>query len=1386
MPTIATWGDLLGQRNGDLDTYGDPLADVRVGEALSKRSVVWDGPGVKVDWEAAKPPLVSPAYFRDPFGRDIPQAGGWGQLAPLQPSWSHPLWPETFGVNSKAVTTTIVDALDRTASAWWGDIPNSPLSWLQGANTGGPLNSTFDTGTQFWTAGNGAAKALAVDIVHTGHFSVKITPDGVTANPKLESDEFQVVAGVTYSLEGWGALATGSTSASRILEVEWRNGSHVLISVNNITRTLATPGTWVPFDTTDFVAPVGALFGVVRCYGSGVVNSAWHMDEVLLYPRKNDFTASGGVSRIACSSNNEFDSMTLPINMANADIYIDTGLTSIVTPSGGALRTWFDFRHKDPWNTYRLQLKYNTDGTTDFTLQYLSGSAGPDNPLTLPIKSGFSTSADLTIHIQFLGSIIRVKWYPWDTPEPNAWNLQITDKTISGNGNFRIACKADPSNTNTNPSFSFRKFTATETLPAGAYCNNHAPQFIVPALLGIKPVSDFDIKAKVCSDALAIGSTLSPYALARVVDFNNYVRARIDFNTDQVLGWGIEAFTGGSGGTLSSGLVRDNSDEGIHEPLVFYWIRFRGEGQNLMVKIWRDGNPEPLTWNGTAVTTQLTPGVVGFHSRILNLNASLPVRFTVPSFVVNGVDVMDVGSLSVTQSLDDGLPSDVTNTQSLALTQLDADLLAPVTWPKSPAAYWSQFRTDAPLAVYPRDVAPMTVDTNIVAKDGLRPTRIFTGQMADMPADGTAVKVQATSSTLRKLQKLVQPPPIWGEERGLTGTWPVSWSLAQCGVYASPPPRAGCIYWAPMHGSLYPFINADEPNDEFHQSVRRRSLVTATSQLRPTFVPGPFVSGAYAHVDSQQWIRTDNNFIAFRYGTDVLSQRGNTCRLEFWIRTDKDLDLSNPPGTPFFGTWLTWLDLQGPSGMRITMGVDTLFRPFIDVNDGFNHQIFPGNQKLPQDGAWHFVGLAYTFSSSKIWMKVDDFPTYSLVPTQAFFSNNLPAKDDWTTGSGPQFSSYAPVAEVQVTGGVGSRPDGLSAGDTRWINDRNYWEPVDAGATIRPSVNVNPGALVEMQPRRAIELISEWAQGELAQTGFDAADRFLYLPMPYWVEPAQQAQVETITTEDNLAELNVRNDVTRVRNSVAVQYNLTRVDNNAYDQLVGSQYTAALPQGTTTLTFSLEKPAVYVSQTVQLLQPADFTALPPIACWVSLNDAPDGSGGSYATSSDVEAKVIFYNAGTVVFQFRTLTGKQWYFANNGNVPTIAAQGIPVSVSQTTEQARDPISINARGELGMVATLPAVQDPAWARYMAAELTARLSTPRWRAEGVRVFGDPRRRPGQLVRLTDRDGSALDGLGRIQSVFHNIDGPRYEQTLTIVQAGLVAVWDQSRWNDGSVWGL
>lgn len=896
-------------------------------------------------------------------------------------------------------------------------------------------------------------------------------------------------------------------------------------------------------------------------------------------------------------------------------------------------------------------------------------------------------------------------------------------------------------------------------------------------------VSDFDVKFRVSTNQLATGQAQRASVIGRVQDNATFYQLRCDFNKDQVIGYGMMRYIGGTAVVFSSGLVPGI----LHAVGRKFWVRGQGIGNTFRIKIWQDGTDEPAAWTATAADGGLTaPGQVGFRASVATGNTNTaPLVYTVDSFTNGAWDDLtrQAGTISAHQALDDGLPSDITYTSGSDSTS-SASVSVGDRAGLSAAQYWSQDTAVSPIAGYDRDVPALTVAAGPVTAGGIERVTVFTGQMSDAPVQGFTAAIDAVSKSRLALTSLVEPPPIWGDLKGLTGTWPVSWALAMCSLYTSPPPRPGCLWWSPMHGSLQPFMPTSQPNSELDTSSSINIGDSFHTQPRPTFVPGPYLEAAFAQCTTGRVISNQQSQLQFNYGTSLFSKAGSAGRLEFWVRTDA-VNVSSPPGGGGSVPYLVGFEFLEfvTVTTKITAGLGKDFKPFITVNDGSNTRTFTAGTAVPQDGGWHFIGVAWDMANNKLWLKSDSNAAQTNNPSPAMTIANLPSTDTVASfgSTYPQMTYFLPAAEVQITSGAQANPDNYI-----WINDPSYFT---LGAVARPSI-LDLVALAETQPVEAAELIANYAQAELAMTRTDEQDRFCYLPMTYWAETTQQTVTETVSTAANVGtDWNITRDLTKIRNQVTVNYTAAQISNTlagAPADIAISFTVYTLRPGITTLTIPFVYPTVaLLGTTFHLVTATDVAngAASSGPNFICANTAADGSG-TFATASQVTANITAWNAGQATVTVVNSTTTTYYTANTGVVPYVDIRGTYLLVADASVTAQDSVNIAKRGTRGMSVSLPTIQDADTATFIANELLTRAKSAR-RQLAITVRGDPRRQPGDLVKFTDPNNTNTTGVWRVLTVDHNIDGATYTQALAAVEGSLIATWDQSEWDDGSIWG-
>lgn len=730
---------------------------------------------------------------------------------------------------------------------------------------------------------------------------------------------------------------------------------------------------------------------------------------------------------------------------------------------------------------------------------------------------------------------------------------------------------------------------------------------------------------------------------------------------------------------------------------------------------------------------------------------------------------------TIEHHLDDGLPDAVSQVTGLGSPTLTTPLAYGRNGQRA-STYFSPYNGGSPVSGFDRDVAPVKLEWGAVTSAGQEYVRLFTGQMGNIPVKGQGAELRAGSATREKLRTLVWPSGIEGAVAGLNATWPISYALAQSGVYASPPPRAGCRLWMPMHGSLMPMLPAQRPvaqNTFFGMGQRLPSNPLSSTIGRPTFVPGPFVLAAFGQAVAGIRNNAFASSIDLAPGTDLISKAGNKGRVEFWVRGDA-ANVNATPGGSGNITNLVDVYLPNDNGSHIRCGINKSRQGVITVSDGVSAFTVATPDTLPSDGAWYLFGCAWDFAAGTQSLKRMLSSTVDVyLPT--VLVSNLPVADDFTTS----IEAFLPIAEFHLTSGT----DAVIA-NSPWINDPSYFT---SNVILRPSILELEG-LTETVPREAWELIGSFAQAELAMMRTDELDRFCYLPMPYWTEAGPQTVADALSTATNTSDLDINADPSLIRNAVSVSYTDTQVVTDTLYEVFDGLPTIG-PRTTTVITVVWAKPATGVNS--YALFGLDDTQLTtgsdPGATYFTANTDPDALG-TYAlgsAGSDITVQLSSWTPRGGTITVTNPTGSTWYFVNATNgAAVLSLGGQAVHTATAAAVARDATSIAKRGERGLTVSLDAIQRVSDAQAIANELAARLAIPRPIVGNVDLFPDPRRQPGDLVTLADAVNTGASGLWRIQSLAHNRSGNDYTQTATIRQALPVGHWDVDGW-DNMTWG-
>lgn len=732
----------------------------------------------------------------------------------------------------------------------------------------------------------------------------------------------------------------------------------------------------------------------------------------------------------------------------------------------------------------------------------------------------------------------------------------------------------------------------------------------------------------------------------------------------------------------------------------------------------------------------------------------------------------------------------------------------------TPTKFWSPFNKDSPVYGFDRDTAPVQLDFNVSTATGITPTTLFNGVMNDVTMKaGADVELTAVSETRIKLNRSLTLPMVFGRREGCTVDWLATWLLARGDRFIGPAPGPFSRYWAPLYGS----VHAAQDSALGYNYALYYDTTTVTNPYGvqyPQEVDGPFHSAMFACVQDKYiqeivldavdlysvtthpspWVA--ETYPPDRIGQDQFSLTEASGRISFWVRGDAH---ASSPSIGFGGDiWSYRLTLQDKTGVN-------LGRVWASIDNSRNLNVQMGTQStsfstiafglsLPTDGNWHFYSIAWSWFDGTAKVMRD-----GTTSTSSYWATN---GNNGTTGwyntdadvyaAGGKISntvrSRMPMSDVCIESGYEVYTD----------NFAGVWptSPYPSfTATARPT-NQSIQAVGGTTPVNAWDTIASLAQSVMAMYRCDETDNFEFLPPTYFGESAQLVSSAVVDTDVNAQDLDVHTDSSKSRNVVTVIFSDTKVD-TGYSACMTLTQSTEIPRGVSTLTFTLDETIAEIHGasapydpwwTLTNLTSAQVTAgtSPNNAHWMSVNSKTDGSGTVVSVTS-VTAKIVSYTSSTVTLRFTNKLPASAWLVNNyqgdNTLPFMKILGYVVRTADGYIIERDSGSIGTRRERSLETEVEWVQDRVVAQRVASEMVTMLARPRSQVQ-VLVQGDPRRTPGQLVTLSDAQGTQADGTWRVMSIDHNGDGPEYTQTLELVYVPPVGKWDTLPGWDESIW--
>lgn len=729
-------------------------------------------------------------------------------------------------------------------------------------------------------------------------------------------------------------------------------------------------------------------------------------------------------------------------------------------------------------------------------------------------------------------------------------------------------------------------------------------------------------------------------------------------------------------------------------------------------------------------------------------------------------------------------------------------------------AFFSPFNQFSPVYGWARDTADAQLTFNVITPVGPVGTTLHKGQMASISVKGRQAEGTFISKTRLDLDKSLTLPVVFGNRENCSVDWLATWAMARGGQWVGPGPGPMCRFWAPLYGSTHAHY---ESRYAYSGATYYDSTGGPFGLKPPSVIEGPFLTAMYAQqtatrteeiflnplrldlTNPSEMPATNSSYDPPFLMYDQFSKASSQGNITFWMRGDP---VASAPAYLSSGDDMIFrynLYCQNAAGTFLGWVIVTIRSSDRLINVYLGGDLTPGWQvtyasmgAMPTDGSWNFIGVAWDFAAGAVRVRKNGLETTNTTYASSGGTNvitQLPNTDAANITAGGKFTnvvrSHLPISDLQIEAGSPSYGNGWG---------RFYPSPEGMNATMRPTYQPIL-AVAESTPVKGWDLLSDLAKATMSAFRCNEVDNFEFLPLGYFGESEQMTPTVVADTEVNAGELDVVTDPSKVRNSVTIKFDETRVATQ-FSPILTLSSAIELVRGYTTITFALDEIAVeihkqnfpfsadWILTNLTAAQITTPTTIPTDKHYFSVNTSQDGSGSVLAAGS-ITGQILSANASSITILFTNRTSKSGWIANNGDqVPFLRILGYPVTVVDGYTTQRDEGSITARRERSLDVEIPWVQDRGSATELAQLMVTQLARPRPEVS-VTVMGDPRRAPGQLVTLNDAQGTQAEGNWRILKVVHNGNGPEYTQDLQLTYVPPTAVWDGLDGWDNAGWG-
>jgi hypothetical protein len=393
-------------------------------------------------------------------GTPAPVAGGDPPCEGLRPEGRAvqvgavaPARPSTFQ------TVIAQDTFTRVVADGWGSMESPALAWqrtagrAERANVTGSVgrmviadwrnaNPMFNANAASWTPFGGTIGWQQAQVFE-GSGAALLTPDGVTATTRMESD---YATGVSPG-DSWRAAARVRCPVARtvMISINWFDAANVYLSTATASAVTLVANTWTRISTAA-AAPANAARASVNVQMTGTppVTHLLYVDEAYISPQ------TGEIRMVTAN----------PVGSADVAVRVKARITA--APAGTNQKVGLFFRRVDGSNYYRGNLTFATDGTLKVNLERIVNATVTMSTTEVPVKvygaNGYepvnwTVGTWYWLQVRAVGDVLQVgAWL--DGHRPYQTLGTVTDTAFPAAGRVGVAAGPPDANT-TNSALAF-------------------------------------------------------------------------------------------------------------------------------------------------------------------------------------------------------------------------------------------------------------------------------------------------------------------------------------------------------------------------------------------------------------------------------------------------------------------------------------------------------------------------------------------------------------------------------------------------------------------------------------------------------------------------------------------------------------------------------------------------------------------------------------------------------------------------------------------------------------------------------------------------------------------------------------------------------------------